>query len=200
VPKLKEERRVLATLTAEQVKKIAGFVPRGKYERRIHTLSGLLLDTGMRIDEALSLRREDVDLDNLLVTVHGKGRKDRVVPISSEGRRVMWNWVRSQRTALVFESRNGTKLRQRNILREFKELGKRLRITGVRFSFHTLRHTFAVGYLRAGGNLFYLSRILGHTSVNTTEKYLQSLGVDDLQAVHGKLSLLSVAGRDHGRG
>ena len=58
-------------------------------------------------------------------------------------------------------------------------------------SFHTFRHTFAVSYLRAGGNLFYLSRILGHSSVTTTEKYLQSLGVEDLQAVHDRLSLLT---------
>ena len=51
----------------------------------------------------------------------------------------------------------------------------------------------AVSYLRAGGNLFYLSRILGHSSVTTTEKYLQSLGVEDLQAVHDRLSLLNPA-------
>jgi site-specific recombinase XerD len=49
----------------------------------------------------------------------------------------------------------------------------------------------AVSYLRAGGNLFYLSKILGHTSVTTTEKYLQSLGVEDLQAVHDRLTLLN---------
>jgi site-specific recombinase XerD len=49
----------------------------------------------------------------------------------------------------------------------------------------------AVSYLRAGGNLFYLSKILGHTSVKTTERYLQSLGVEDLQKVHNGLSILS---------
>ena len=57
---------------------------------------------------------------------------------------------------------------------------------------HTLRHTFAVQYLRAGGNLFYLSKILGHSSVTTTQKYLQSVGVDDLQAVHDRLTPLGV--------
>jgi len=72
-----------------------------------------------------------------------------------------------------------------------KLICERLGMTGVRCSPHTLRHTFAVSYLRAGGNLFYLSRILGHTSVTTTEKYLQSLGVEDLQAVHDRLSLLN---------
>jgi site-specific recombinase XerD len=50
-----------------------------------------------------------------------------------------------------------------------------------------------VNYLRAGGNLYYLSRILGHTSVKTTEWYLGSLGVEDLRAVQDKLSLLNPA-------
>lgn len=72
-----------------------------------------------------------------------------------------------------------------------KLMCKRLGMAAVRCSPHTFRHTFAVNYLRAGGNLFYLSRILGHSSVTITEKNLQSLGVEDLTAVHDKLSLLA---------
>jgi integrase len=77
------------------------------------------------------------------------------------------------------------------MLRDLKLLGRWLDMTGVRVSFHTFQRTFAVNYLRAGGNLYYLSRILGHTSVKTTERYLGSLGVEDLRAVHDKLSLLT---------
>jgi integrase/recombinase XerD len=65
------------------------------------------------------------------------------------------------------------------------------RIAGVRTSWHTLRHTFSVGYLRNGGNLYYLQRILGHSSITTTERYLRSLGIEDLLKVHDGLSLLS---------
>jgi integrase/recombinase XerD len=64
-------------------------------------------------------------------------------------------------------------------------------VSDVRCSFHTLRHTFAVNYLRKGGNLYYLQRILGHSSITTTERYLRSLGIEDLQKVHDGLSLLS---------
>jgi len=79
----------------------------------------------------------------------------------------------------------------RNAQRDFKVLCERLGIAGVRTSFHTLRHTFAVNYLKAGGNLYYLQRILGHSSITTTEKYLRSLGIEDLKKVHDGLSLLS---------
>ena len=65
---------------------------------------------------------------------------------------------------------------------------RNLDVGGVRCSFHTLRHTFAVNYLRRGGNLEFLRRILGHSSI---QRYLRSLGVEDLQSVHSELSLLT---------
>jgi site-specific recombinase XerD len=96
IPRLKQEQKVLATLTPEHVRKIIVFQPRKK-DRKIHTLSVLLLDTGLRTDEALSLTPEDVDLDNLLLRVRGKGGKHRMVPLSREMRKVMVNWVDSRR-------------------------------------------------------------------------------------------------------
>lgn len=62
----------------------------------------------------------------------------------------------------------------------------KLCITGVRCSFHTLRHSFSVNYLRNGGNLYYLQRILEHSSIVITQTYLRSLGIEDLKAVHEK--------------
>ena len=66
--------------------------------------------------------------------------------------------------------------------------GKHLHTTDVRFSPHTLRHTFACSYLKAGGNLEYLRRILGHSSLLITQRYLQSVGVVDLADVHNDFS------------
>jgi len=198
IPKLNEEDKILATLTPEHVQRVIGFRPRGKYQQRIHVLACLLLDTGLRIDEALSLRRDNVDIDSLLLHVHGKGRKDRVVPMSGEMRKLLWRWFQAQREAdsggLVFSTRDGRKLDRRNMLRHFKVLGTRLRISGVRFSFHTLRHTFAVNYIRNGGDVFRLQRVLGHSTLEMTRKYV-NLQTSDLQAVHERLSLLARVGR-----
>jgi site-specific recombinase XerD len=111
--------------------------------------------------------------------------------ISRSPLKLIYRYMRENPNRFVFGTRNQTMCSIRNLQRDFRAMCKKLCITGVRCSPHTLRHTFAVSYLRAGGNLFYLSKILGHTSVKTTERYLQSLGVEDLQKVHNGLSLLS---------
>ena len=145
----------------------------------------------MRISEALGIQREDIDLNNMLIRVTGKGNKQRLVPMSLELRKQLFRWLQKCPKDFVFGTRSGTKMTVRNFQRDFKAICAKLKITDVRCSPHTLRHTFAVSYLRAGGNLFYLSKILGHTSVKTTERYLQSLQPQDLQAVHDRLSLLT---------
>lgn len=198
IPRLKEEQKVLATLTPEHVQRIIQFRPKVMYQHRIHTLTCLLLDTGLRINEALSLTREDVDLDNMLLRVRGKGAKHRLVPISMEMRKLAWKWLRREDgppEAYVFQARMGSKLTQRNLLRSFKIFGTRLHITGVRFSFHTMRHTFALNYIRNGGDVFRLQRILGHSTLEMTRRYV-NLQTADLQAVHSKLSLLSRVARE----
>lgn len=188
---MKTEKKILATFNRSQVDAFLRFRPKNFSGFRLHALVALLLDTGLRIEEGLSLQRDQIDLENSLVKVKGKGEKHRIVPTSFELRKVLFRWLARHEFSLVFPTLQGRRLTQRNLLRDLKFLGKKLGITGVRVSFHTFRHTFAVNYLRAGGNLFYLSKILGHSSVTTTERYLQSLGVEDLRAVHDRLSLLS---------
>lgn len=201
---IKAEQKVIATLSPEQVRQLIAFRPRGTNATRCHVAVCLLLDTGLRISEALGLRREDVDFDNLLLRVVGKGGKHRQVPMSLELRKMLFRYLTRQQPQtlrgqvspgqFVFATRSGTRVTVRNFERGLRIFGKRVGITGVRFSPHTLRHTFAISYLRAGGNLFYLSKILGHSSVKTTERYLQSVQTGDLQAVHQRFSLLATAG------
>lgn len=190
---LKEEQKVLATFNAQHVARLIHWKPVKRSDRRLHVLTLTALDTGLRVAEILNLSREDVDFENFALRVKGKGNKHRTVPISIELRKNLYRHMARHDFPLVFCTLQGSSLSKRNLLRDFKELCVALGITGVRCSFHTLRHTFAVFYLRKGGNLFYLSKILGHTSVKTTERYLQSLGIEDLQRVHNGLSLLSNA-------
>jgi len=78
IPKLKEEQKILATFSPSAIRSMVSYKA-DPSERRLHTLICLLFDTGLRISEALSLTKENVDLDNLSIKVHGKGGKHRLV-------------------------------------------------------------------------------------------------------------------------
>jgi site-specific recombinase XerD len=189
--KIKEAQKVMPAVGPQHISRLLRWKPVERNGPRLKTLTLTALDTGLRVHELLSLPRHPVDLDNLVLRVRGKGNKERLVPVSVELRKVLFRHLQTHRHQLVFCTRDGVALSQRNVLRDFKAVCRDLGITGVRASFHTLRLTFAVSYLRAGGNLFYLSKILEHSSVTTTQKYLQSVGMDDLQAVHDRLSPLA---------
>jgi len=81
---MKEPEKRLKVFSDAQLKAILRYRPKRFYEHRLYTLLCLIIDTGMRIDEALTLTRDKLDLDNLLVTVRGKGDKERIIPISLE--------------------------------------------------------------------------------------------------------------------
>jgi site-specific recombinase XerD len=114
-----------------------------------------MLDTGLRIPEVLGLTTGDVDFDNMTLRVRGKGGKHRLVPFSHELRKVLFRHTRSK-THLVFGTKNETLVTVVNIGRDIRVLGRRLGITGVRFSPHTMRHTFAVSFLKNGGEVSVL--------------------------------------------
>jgi integrase/recombinase XerD len=195
IPRLKEDKKVLQTFSNTQVAKMIGFRGRNLTEQRIHVLTCLLLDTGARIDEALSVERHtDIDWDQLLLKIRqGKGGRARVVPISIQLRKVLYRFAEQHKPDygdLLFFADGGERLGQRNALRDFKLMCNQLGIAGVRCSFHTLRHAFALAYLRNGGDVFRLQRILGHQKLDMTRRYV-NLNTEDLRSVHQKLSLFA---------
>ena len=94
ISQLKEAQNILPTLTEAQVKALGGWKP-GKnfYRRRCHLLALVLLDTGCCITEALTLRVSDIDLDNLLLVLNGKGSKQRVIPFSFALRKALHRFI-----------------------------------------------------------------------------------------------------------
>ena len=152
-----------------------------------------LADSGCRIAEALGLKWSDCDFDNLLLTVLGKGNNQRVVPMSFELRRFLWKFQKSKTSdVLVFATRDGRKLGRRDVLRDVKSLCGRLGINTPERTLHAFRHSFAINYLRQGGSVFHLQKVLGHSSLEMTRKYVNLL-TEDLQQIHQKVSLLSTA-------
>lgn len=186
---IKEPQKVLKVFDDKQLKALLSFKPQTFYQHRLYALLCLLIDTGMRINEALTLTRGNIDMDNLIVKVSGKGDKERIIPISLECRKVLYKFLKRHDFNLVFGTRQGEKLIYRNILREFKVLCKKLGINDVRTSWHTLRHGYALNHIREGGDVFSLQRILGHSDLSVTKRYV-GLTENDLKLVHKKTSIL----------
>jgi integrase/recombinase XerD len=193
IQQMKEPEIRLPTFTAQQVRQLVTWKPKGKYQRRLHLIVLFLLDTGCRITEALTVRVRDLDMENLLVILDGKGRKQRTVPFSFELRKALVRFVKDfgrKMDSLLFANRTETRLGRRNVLRDAKLLCNRLGFKAPARTLHAFRHTFAVNYLRRGGSVFHLQKVLGHSTLEMTRRYA-NLMTEDLQAVHERVSLLS---------
>jgi integrase/recombinase XerD len=187
----------MPTFTDLQIKRMVAWKPkvRNYHHRRLHLFVLFLLDTGARSAEVLGLRPKDINLDNLLVTLDGKGRKQRVVPFSFELRKALYRYLKEfgcKPDALLFACGTGTRWSRRNALREVRQLCRDLGFEPPARTVHAFRHTFAVNYLRREGSVFHLQKVLGHTSLEMTRRYT-NLVTTDLQAVHERVSLLSKA-------
>jgi integrase/recombinase XerD len=189
IKKLRVEQPVMKTLDEAAIKGIFSFKPHSFGEHRLYALLCFLLDTGARIEESLTLTRDRVDLDNLLVTLRGKGSKERIIPISVEYRKILFKYLRKHTFNIVFCTRDGGKVSYHNLLRDYKKMCEKAGIKK-EGSFHRLRHTFATNYVRSGGNVLYLSRVLGHTTLQMTKRYVGT-ETEALSEVQAKTSLLS---------
>lgn len=179
-------------LSDKTVQRLANFKPQSKGQWRTHTVLSLLIDTGMRIDEALECRSKNVDFDQSLITITGKGSKTRIVPISYEMRKRLWNWNKKRGDnpcPYLFPTATYNRLEYHNYRRDLCVILKKLEIDE-RIHPHAFRHYFAITFLRKGGDLFRLSKILGHSDLSSTEIYLQSMGTEAITEAHRQFSPL----------
>ena len=139
----------------------------------------LLYGTGLRISEALSLKRGDAPLGETL-TIVGKGRKERAVPVLAAVRDAVDEYVKLrpfalERGAPLFVSRRGKPMSAREAQALMQNLRGRLGLSA-RATPHALRHSFATHLLRNGGDLRAVQELLGHASLSTTQKYTEVEG------------------------
>ncbi|MFP5260884.1 MAG: tyrosine-type recombinase/integrase [Blastocatellia bacterium] len=196
VKQLSTERKGKPTYSEQHLKVILSWKPSTWTQWRLYAILCTLIDTGVRIDEVLTLQRPKIDYDNMLITPRGKGNKERIVPISPELRKILYSWLKKHEFQLVFPSRDGVKLKHRNTFREYQNLCRRLGLESR--GFHAFRHTFAYQYAKtialltgdARNGIMHLQKQLGHTSLSTTRIYVD-IQTEDLQQIHLKTSILS---------
>jgi site-specific recombinase XerD len=152
----------------------------------------LLVDTGLRITEACSIRAENIDLDGLQIKVMGKGKKERIVPISPVIVQKLQEYLRYHRTTeFLFPADNRLGYQSiRSTEKTFRRICKRLGIEPA-ITPHGLRHYFATASLRNGARLELISKILGHSSVGITADVYRTVKQDEIQAEHRKYSPLA---------
>ena len=177
----KHEKPVIPFLTEDELKALlAQPDPSTRHGLRDLTLLSLLYDSGARVQEITDLQLKDIRLtDPAMVTLTGKGRKARQVPLMKETCTLLDTYIRNfdlnsePLTAPLFFNKKGEALSRYGITYILKKYVSKAELDGSarKISPHGLRHTKAMHLLRAGVNMIYIRDFLGHVDISTTEVY-----------------------------
>ena len=186
---LRQPKVIIKTFTNIEIKKMIDYYNGFDFlTLRNKTILCMLFDTGMRLNEILTL--QDIQLKQDFILVHGKGNKERVVPKSPFLAKMLFKYMNARNGYFqyrvlppnVFVSRRAKPLTHEMIERVVKDAGAFAKVSkDVRVSPHTCRHTYAQIQLRNGLDLYTLSRLMGHESIAITQRYLE--GIKDREVV-----------------
>jgi integrase/recombinase XerD len=186
IPKALTEDEVEALLGA-----VVGDTARALRDRAIVET---LYATGVRISELVGLDRRDLDLDDGLIRVLGKGSKERIVPVGRSARDALGAYLAQGRPQLVRPNRSagdreavvlnvrGGRLSRQSCWTIVRTAGERAGLTG-RLSPHVLRHSCATHMLERGADIRVVQELLGHASISTTQVYTK-VSPERLRAVY----------------
>ena len=189
IPYGKRPKTLPAVLSPEEVSRLIQAAAHG----RDRVLLQVAYGCGLRLSELLSLQVGDIDSARMVLHVRqGKGRKDRLVPLSVrllEELRAYWRLCRPA-TWLFPGKKADQPITNGNVQRNFRRIARRAGLTK-RCSMHTLRHSYATHLLEAGVDLLTLKALLGHRNLDTTARYLH-ISTQRLQKTPSLLDLLVV--------
>lgn len=186
-------QRVPQVLTAGQVDRFLK-APRAadSFWRRDRAILELLYATGCRASELSNLKLRDLHLDERYCLCHGKGDKQRMVPLGMQAVDVVREYLREERPRLVGKrqptpewvilSRGGRRLRREAIWELVKKYSPRAGIPSS-VTPHTMRHSFATHLLSGGADLRQVQEMLGHASITTTQRYTH-VDAERLKRIH----------------
>jgi len=199
VQRPRPEKRVIKPLEEAEIRLLLSNLERSRpYARRgkrtsDHTLPHIdrnraillfLLDNGVRVSELSNIKIRDLDTKNNRCFILGKGSKERFVPYCARTGQAIWRYLtlRGPYTPddYLFVTTDNHQMTRDRIERMLRSLGNRAGITGVHP--HRFRHTFAISYIRAGGDIFTLQMILGHSTLDMVRHYAQLANIDVTRA------------------
>jgi integrase/recombinase XerD len=185
IPPKRTARTLLTFLTNDEIDAMLASPDRSRPAgRRDHALMLLAIQTGVRVSELTGLLRRDVSLDRTAphIRVSGKGRKERITPLTAQTAAVLRDWVASnpgQPTGALFTTNRGGPMSRDAVEHLLTKHASRAQATcptllSKRISPHVLRHTSAMQLLRAGVDTTVIALWLGHETTRTTQIYLHA--------------------------
>jgi len=189
IRKAREAKRLIPAFSQEEVEALLDQPDASTFlGLRDQVFMLALLDTGIRLSEALGLQVQDLDLRAGSLKVFGKGRKERLAGVSPalEGhlrryllrREAALAGIGEEKSPWVFPNQVGGQWSAKASQSRLQRYGRAAGVTRVRVSPHTFRHTFALWFVRNGGSPFHLQKILGHTSLDMSRRYCELADVD----------------------
>jgi integrase/recombinase XerC len=169
----KAPRKLPQVLDADEATRLVEVPTDVKLGLRDRALLELFYSSGLRLSELCALRWNDLDLGNGLVTVLGKGSKQRSVPVGSHARAALQAWhekTQAPTVAPVFPGRGGAPISQRAVQIRIRQLAQRQGMFK-HVHPHMLRHSFASHMLESSGDLRGVQELLGHADIATTQIY-----------------------------
>lgn len=197
IKEIKCSRKVVGFIKNDEFNRLLRIFDLSKFhEYRDYIITQLIFDTGMRLGETLLIQEKDIDYINrtiLLPSENTKGKKDRYVFFSEEMLKQLRRWLkykdRYRQSEYIFCTNKGKPLSVSNYETNFKKYGVRIGLEEIHP--HMLRNNFAKRFLMQGGDIYTLSRILGHSSVKVTEEAYLDLDTNDLRTNYQRYSPLA---------
>ena len=197
IPMKRHDHKLIGSLTKEEINAILDSVDKDTWSgRRDHALLTTLYNTGARVSEIISIKICDVRMsDHFVILLHGKGRKERSVPLWKSTSALLKKWLKEINTdpkTPLFPNHFGEMMTRSGVEDRLKVAVHNAipvcnSLSHKKISPHVIRHTTAMHLLQSGVDLTVIALWLGHENINTTHKYMEA----DLQMKEKTLKALS---------
>jgi len=185
----KQDKRLPAVLTVDDTLRLLNAPGDEEHDPlRDRAVLETLYSTGIRASELVGIDHQDINRQDRLIRIRGKGRKERIVPIGQTALEAIDRYCSAKQAAAgasaVFTNPSGKRLTVRSVQRILGNYRKKLGLS-TKASPHTMRHSFATHLLESGADLRAIQELLGHASLSTTQRYTH-LNLDSLMETYDK--------------
>ena len=175
---IKTKKSLPNTLTEEEILKLLDIKLSDNYSYRNKAMIELMYATGLRVSELVNLKLSDIDLNQDIIRIYGKGSKERVVPIGEYSKEYLEKYIYEYRSSMLkketseylFLNNHGKKMTRQGFFKIIKNIAFEKGINK-NLSPHTIRHSFASHLLKYGADLRTIQELLGHSDISTTQIY-----------------------------